>query len=344
MNSLSFLSRQFDVLASTNSRSSSPAPQDIRALGHSRSSSDHASLKRVQTWSTKSFLFPQPPHATYPTSKPAPRRTASSPADFVDLPLLYPSTSSSSSLAPPVQSSIPVPAPEVVTMQPRSRRSRFQAAFRRIFFIQVFVLLWDAFYAGWTSLTARAPLPTRRQSTPSDDDSSTTSDEDQKEPIIRPRTSLPIPQVPTVTRYFTDPPATLEHTTASSQSRPYHSLIPRHDVPFSRASTPSSGAARAPRGVDIPKTLVLDLDETLIHSTSRPMPMSSSWNLRSLFNFGKRNKGTGHTVEVILGGKRTLYHVYKRPFVDFFLRTVRGGFSFISDRARSCMLTSCARC
>lgn len=28
-------------------------------------------------------------------------------------------------------------------------------------------------------------------------------------------------------------------------------------------------------------------------------------------------------VEVVLGGRSTLYHVYKRPFVDFFLRTVR---------------------
>lgn len=68
------------------------------------------------------------------------------------------------------------------------------------------------------------------------------------------------------------------------------------------------------------KTLVLDLDETLIHSTSRPMPMSGS---SGFFGFGRRNNGPGHTVEVILGGKRTVYHVYKRPFADFFLRTVR---------------------
>jgi len=73
----------------------------------------------------------------------------------------------------------------------------------------------------------------------------------------------------------------------------------------------------------LPKTLVLDLDETLIHSTSRPIPFHSSGSgLLSLGSFGTRNKGAGHMVEVVLGGRSTLYHVYKRPFVDFFLRTV----------------------
>ncbi|KDQ28926.1 hypothetical protein PLEOSDRAFT_1063653 [Pleurotus ostreatus PC15] len=74
------------------------------------------------------------------------------------------------------------------------------------------------------------------------------------------------------------------------------------------------------------KTLVLDLDETLIHSTSRPMPMSGS---SGFFGFGRRNNGPGHTVEVILGGKRTVYHVYKRPFADFFLRTVSSWYTLV---------------
>ena len=42
-----------------------------------------------------------------------------------------------------------------------------------------------------------------------------------------------------------------------------------------------------------------------------------------LGSFGRRNAAAGHMVEVVLQGKSTLYHVYKRPFVDFFLRTVR---------------------
>jgi hypothetical protein len=38
--------------------------------------------------------------------------------------------------------------------------------------------------------------------------------------------------------------------------------------------------------------------------------------------FGGTRQGGGHMIEVVLGGKSTLYHVYKRPFVDFFLRKV----------------------
>lgn len=60
-----------------------------------------------------------------------------------------------------------------------------------------------------------------------------------------------------------------------------------------------------------PKTLILDLDETLIHSTSR----SSGAN-------GAGRKGEGHMVEVFLGGRSTVYHVYKRPYVDYFLKKV----------------------
>ncbi|PPQ85871.1 hypothetical protein CVT26_004001 [Gymnopilus dilepis] len=34
-------------------------------------------------------------------------------------------------------------------------------------------------------------------------------------------------------------------------------------------------------------------------------------------------------VEVVLGGRSTLYHVYKRPFVDYFLRTVSGWYTLV---------------
>lgn len=86
----------------------------------------------------------------------------------------------------------------------------------------------------------------------------------------------------------------------------------------------------------LPKTLILDLDETLIHSTSRAMSIQSSGvgggsglvgiNLSGLFGSQRRGgggaRGEGHTVEVVLGGRSTLYHVYKRPFVDHFLKKV----------------------
>ena len=84
---------------------------------------------------------------------------------------------------------------------------------------------------------------------------------------------------------------------------------------------------RRMQGVRMPKTLVLDLDETLIHSTSRPLRAHAGGGLFSMgglgFGFGeKRGREAGHMVEVVLGGRCTLYHVYKRPFVDYFLRKV----------------------
>ncbi|KAF9944293.1 Nuclear envelope morphology protein 1 [Mortierella alpina] len=57
-------------------------------------------------------------------------------------------------------------------------------------------------------------------------------------------------------------------------------------------------------GMGRKKTLVLDLDETLIHSTSR----------------GSRSQG--YMVEVLVDRHACLYYVYKRPHVDYFLKKV----------------------
>lgn len=55
------------------------------------------------------------------------------------------------------------------------------------------------------------------------------------------------------------------------------------------------------------KTLVLDLDETLIHSLSR--------GTRRTFN----NGGSFHSIEIRLNNISSLYQVYKRPYCDYFL-------------------------
>jgi CTD nuclear envelope phosphatase 1 len=127
---------------------------------------------------------------------------------------------------------------------------------------------------------------------------------------------------------------TIRRTTKEIDSSPPPPTPPSVDTP-STLPTPPSSASHSPAGTPtlatkktpfhlVPKTLVLDLDETLIHSTSRPIPSQStgSGSLLTLGSWGKANRGTGHMVEVVLGSRSTLYHVYKRPFVDFFLRTV----------------------
>ena len=101
-------------------------------------------------------------------------------------------------------------------------------------------------------------------------------------------------------------------------------------------------APLVPRGPSIihhsPKTLVLDLDETLIHSTSRsPLHTYSSARrgnggaLLGLESLGavlglRANENPRrirpHMVEVVLDGRSVIYHVYKRPWVDYFLRKV----------------------
>lgn len=93
--------------------------------------------------------------------------------------------------------------------------------------------------------------------------------------------------------------------------------------------TPQPGVPRAPRIHQTPfhlqKTLILDLDETLIHSTSRPIGAGhAGGGMLGMGSglFGRRSRREGHTIEVVLNGRSTTYHVYKRPFVDFFLKKV----------------------
>jgi len=233
MNTLGYVARQFDVLASPRTPPSTPT-------------TENNALPRVRTWSTQSFLFP-----------PRPQRSHSSP-----------------SLAP-------APQPEHHIEPPRSKQ-HIESVIDQIFFIRVFLLVWDHLKCAWSSLSISSKVKGKAK------------ESDPPPPLLlsplgsTPPTS-PSPSPPTIT---------------------------------SRSATPIlTGTKKTP--FHLPKTLVLDLDETLIHSTSRPIPYtgSSSSNLLGLGSWGK-NKGAGHTVEVVLGGRSTLYHVYKRPFVDFFLRTV----------------------
>lgn len=154
-------------------------------------------------------------------------------------------------------------------------------------------------------------------------------------PHTKPPTPSPLSQstVPSTPSVHLIPPDTPEPernqqspssllTPSSSPSSP--SLSHEHSTTMVARSSPPPLAKMRP--FHTRKTLVLDLDETLIHSTTRPLSPPGGPNgffgLGNLIGFG-HNRKAGHIVEVVMGGRSTLYHVYKRPFADYFLRKVR---------------------
>ncbi|RKO97834.1 hypothetical protein CXG81DRAFT_14814 [Caulochytrium protostelioides] len=107
-------------------------------------------------------------------------------------------------------------------------------------------------------------------------------------------------------------------------ARPSHVDAARRALPYTAASQPSpsvQASSQRHRHSTIPpnlppvrrrrKTLVLDLDETLIHSTARSA------------------RGYEHTIEVMLGKHVCLYFVFKRPFCDYFLQKVSSWYDVV---------------
>ncbi len=119
----------------------------------------------------------------------------------------------------------------------------------------------------------------------------------------------------------------------------------------SEAQTAVMMPSKVPRGPTSsiihhsPKILVLDLDETLIHSTSRsPSHYASAGGRTTTSGFlGLETAGAvlglrandnprrirPHMVEVVLDGRSVLYHVYKRPWTDYFLRKVASWYTVV---------------
>lgn len=326
MNTLGYVARQFDVLASS-SKSKDPKTPDRKP----------PRVPRVASWSTKSFLFPPSP----PRS--SPKRSHSSPAFHQHSPLSSCSTTDVSLPTPSTSAAAPTTSPTTTppTLFPTTRskppqpHNHVESVIDRIFFIRFFLLVWDHLKSAWSSLlsllhecrsgnlTIPVPVPVPLLEQIHEKSPSLL---DQSVPIQPPSISISVDGTisVSVSTSTTGPPA---HTPAAPPS----------------TSPTTTASPQQPRKTPfhLQKTLVLDLDETLIHSTSRPMSLQSSgsWlsvngsGLLSLGSFGRSNKGAGHMVEVVLGNRSTIYHVYKRPFVDFFLRTVC---IFLASKERGC--------
>jgi CTD nuclear envelope phosphatase 1 len=320
MNSLTYISRRFDLLASP--RNTPPSMQLSPSL------TTRQPAVQSTTWSLRSLLVPPPlSRRSFPSLPP--------------IPVLPPTPSIHAAICSKPQSTT-------------------RGILRRIFFIRLLELVWDVLCAAATSLrmddvwhgrrfpprgfgrksilvgekpsirgregTVATPVTSEQALSLAE---SVASSAHASSSPINPLPDSHIPAGPLVSN--TAP--SIRSSLAYPPPQAFAALMPT--PPPSRASTPtyspSAGLPITPRRTPFhsPKTLILDLDETLIHSTSRPLPAPG---IRGLF--GARSAAS-HTVEVVMGGRSMLYHVYKRPFVDFFLRKVRVvtlAHSFLSRR------------
>ncbi|OJA17012.1 hypothetical protein AZE42_00607 [Rhizopogon vesiculosus] len=316
MNSLAYISRQFDVFASARTPPSTPV--DGQAFFPARRGSDAGpSFKRTNSWTNKSHKQRQ---AQDTQSPPRPKRSYSSPSGFLPIPLLRP---------------FPPAPPAEVAIRSKSR-FRVRSTFRRLFLVRALVLIWNTLCATWA------------QWTPADIDNKGKERliaEGSEKPLIEaagvlsPETQPPLPSIPSPlspdidalkvilskqdTATLPTPPPSPRPPPPSHLRSPKFSPVTVTDTASRSPTPPLTTTHKTP--FHLPKTLVLDLDETLIHSTSKPMSSSSSGS--GLLGFGRRNNG--HTVEVFLGGRSTVYHVYKRPFVDYFLRKVSDWYTLV---------------
>lgn len=190
------------------------------------------------------------------------------------------------------------------------------------------------------TLQLRSCLNDARASTSAD---ATTSSVRGTSILTNPSQPLPIIQTPQPQTKLLPNPLSTALLTSHTKKPSLESDFSSESITITpRTATPT--IIRSPANFHRPKTLILDLDETLIHSTSRPMNVQSHGmggggglvgiSLAGLFPGSTRRgggggRGEGHTVEVVLGGRSTLYHVYKRPFVDHFLKKVSSWYTLV---------------
>lgn len=324
MNSLSYLSRQFDAIVASSSSSSNRS--------HSASSSGPSQ--------------PSPRRASLPSSLHPPRspvrqlRRISATLRFLDTP-----TSPAVSIPPPQTPTEQTPVgPFVPASQSPMAPSTSQQLhpkpspdlISQLAFVRVLFALWALVRNAWRSLSIRGrhsvPEPEIEvgpESVPQDAARSEAgvdlNDDGDGDVIVIRRKLRPSPlQYCEIQELH--PGSLLSPPAKSGNDRLIRTPVKDCPSPMRLTPTPPPISQHTPRTpFHSQKTLVLDLDETLIHSTSRPFA-NFSHSPSSLFGlkaFRRGSLGTSHTVEVVLGGKCTTYHVYKRPFVDYFLRKVR---------------------
>lgn len=312
MNSLTYLSRQFDVLASPKNTPATEPSSFIPDTSDSDSASDQPALKRVRTWSSRrGFLTPKQQHKQAKRSQSqdslndGPKRTQSSPAEFDFL------TMGNGPRKPPRKKSFVITSFDsgnsiLVRSKPPAVEAGPLSTLRRTLVVRVFVVVWDALCKAWAKIR-RDMRRARKEANMEEGHVTDESGEEGKSAVLM----------------VTSPPSSPHHEPLQGESQPPNLDSPPPYAPSEEMRRhPHLPAPRRTPFHQLTKTLVLDLDETLIHSTTRSTNLTSgSGGFFGLSVFGRGNSHTPeHTVEVYLGGRSTIYHVYKRPHVDYFLR------------------------
>lgn len=333
MNSLSYLSRQFDAIVASASSSaastSSRRPRSASSPGPSQSSPRRASLP--------SSLLPTRPSARQPRRISATFRLFEASASST-MPILTPQSPTEQTPVGPCVTSSQSPMSPSASQQIHSKSS--PDLISQLAFVRVLLALWTLVRNAWRSLLIRGrhsvpepeikvesdPVP--QEVVRSQGGIDLEDDSSEEGIVIRRRPKLCLLRCE-IQDLRPEPLLSPSTTTTSDVIR---TPVRESSSPMRLTPTPPPLSHHRPTPFHSQKTLVLDLDETLIHSTSRPFA-NYSHSPSSLFGlkaFRRGSFGNSHTVQVMLGGKCTTYHVYKRPFVDYFLRKVRSSsLSFI---------------
>jgi len=328
MNSLSYLSRQFDAIVASFSAASSSAnrPRSASSPGPSHNSPRRASLP--------SSLHPPRPPMRQSRRISATFRLLDAPAPSA---VPIPQPQSPTEQTPVGRFVPPSPAPISPSTPQQIHPKSSPDLISQLAFVRVLLALWTLVRNAWRSLSIRArhsvPEPeieVESESVPQEvagSEGGIDLDDDSGEEGIVIRRK----HKPSLLQQFQVQDLHPESLLSPSANTGNNKLIRTPDKesssPMRLTPTPPPISQQPPRPTPFhfQKTLVLDLDETLIHSTSRPFT-NFSHSPSSLFGlkaFRRGSLGNSHTVEVVFGGKSTTYHVYKRPFADYFLRKVR---------------------
>lgn len=330
MNSLTYLSRKLDVLATSG-------PGAESALERSGKNESTDKLRRTRTWN-KPFL-----HGLQASSFPRTKRSFSLPA-----------------FAKPVFTLSTVPVSRRNLESTASSEDEDSSnpdlkydmqRIQRIYFIRALFIIWNTICEAWHYIVKNIHKPwwfgsfkaavvgdseIEEVTSVEEKDSDESDDTDRilakhvKQTLENDQSALSHPSaIPggtmrrTIKTRYPDT-KDLPSSAISSNLLPNpfsSSLLTQSSISATSSRSPSPLPSPRRTPFHLPKTLVLDLDETLIHSTSKPLT-SYTGGSGLLGLGGRRNKGAGHMVEVVQDGRSTLYHVYKRPFVDYFLRKV----------------------